>query len=861
MPSMHNCIPNAPFGCYEESELESIRTRVRASTFMQQEYERQVSLSEQFLRAEEASSLQELGSFRTDPFVFRTPAAASYLHIAIHIVGPGTARIRGIQLTHSECGLAVDLASPYLGQDLTGWRASLPEGSFMQAVPYLSTEAFAQTSGITPSGGAAEVVKTSCLELVSNGPEPIVLVYEQPVSIQGDQYYSVQTALSLLPPSCAGVQVEVSFTNEQHQPVASPMRSPLFQRSTCTNWAYLLEAAGADANRYMMEDDPRHARSSADKLLYMLDDMLQGMEIFRATGWHDDDVYGAVHIGRGLAVISIIYGQIMGADVLEEGEKLRIQGYLGSIATMMMDTQYYRYDLTEFPDEKGGMRSNWNADRATGLGVYALMFPQEKDSETYLEHARKVVDWQLEHVVDARGAWPENIRYHGAVLHRYFLFFVLLKRLRGIDYFGNERVQDMYRFLIGSAITFDRSVKVGADEHPSPRIVTPSVGDANVHEQWWRLMAYAAPQYSEVNPSLAGEMMWAWQHGGRVVRDNGAFPYPLAALLYPQPELQAQAPTLGSDYYPDMGYVIFRDQTDEPDKSHYLLYEASPLTYHAHNDEGHFSIWAESVPLTLDSGTGGYYNGDRHWYLSSSAHNVVQFTDANGILQNGPLRSTCDTVYFSEELDYVSSTIPDELARSYRRHIAWVKADWHVYLIWDQIDSDYDSVWNLHTLSEHADLAAQRITAYGLQGMCLDTMIASPQAPVITSDVGAIGGGYELGAQQHFRVHGTAGQDYITLLHPRRQGSPPLVVNALHDVTLPEGIHMYQLRSHDGRELVYVLNASKLGQEVPFALEGKFRLLTAERDQHAFDNLYTAERKLPIGVNQIHIFSKEDVQS
>lgn len=859
MPSIHNRIPNAPFGCYEKSELEAIRTRVRASASMQQEYERQVSLSEQFLRAEEASSLRELGSFRTDPFVFRTPVAAAYLHIAIHIVGPGTARIRGIQLTHSERGLPVAIAHPYLGQDLTGWHAHLPEGALMQAVPYLSTEAFAQTSGVTPSGAAAEVVKTSCLELTSTGPEPIILTYEQPLAIKCNQYYSVQTALSLLPPSCGAVQVEISFTDEQHQPVDSPMRSPLFQRSTCTNWAYLLEAAGADANRYMMEDDPRHARSSADKLLYMLDDMLQGMEIFRATGWHDDDVYGAVHIGRGLAVLSIIYGQITGADVLEPEEKLRIHEYLGSIAAMMMDTQYYRYDLTEFPDEKGGMRSNWNADRATGLGVYALMFPQEKDAEKYLEHARSVVDWQLEHVVDARGAWPENIRYHGAVLHRYFLFFVLLKRLRGIDYFGNERVQDMYRFLTGSAITFDRSVRVGVDEHSRPRIVTPSVGDANVHEQWWRLMAYAAPQYSEVNPRLAGEMMWAWQHGGRVVRDNGAFPYPLAALLYPQPELQAQAPVLGSDYYPDMGYVIFRDRTDEPDKSHYLIYEASPLTYHAHNDEGHFSIWAESVPLTLDSGTGGYYNGDRHWYLSSSAHNVVQFTDANGVPQDGPLRSTCDTVYFSEELDYVSSTIPDELARSYQRHLVSVKAGWHVYLIWDRIESDHPSVWNLHTLSTHADVKEHAITAYGLEGMCLDALIAQPHNPDITSDVGALGGGYELGIQQHFRIHGQAGEDYIVFLHGRASDNTAsaLSLAPLNSPALPEGVYMYKLSTEAGQELIYVLNGNNSEQDIDLALEGNYRRLHAYSNQ---DVTVGTDRKLRIGPNQIHILLKEDVQ-
>lgn len=55
--------------------------------------------------------------------------------------------------------------------------------------------------------------------------------------------------------------------------------------------------------------------------------------------------------------------------MLAAGETAALLADFRYIAAMMMDTAYYRFDLTTFPDEKGGKRSNWNADRATGLGV------------------------------------------------------------------------------------------------------------------------------------------------------------------------------------------------------------------------------------------------------------------------------------------------------------------------------------------------------------------------------------------------------------------------------------------------------------------------------------------------------------
>ncbi|WP_228745094.1 heparinase II/III family protein [Paenibacillus sp. S150] len=807
-----------PFGCYTAGHLESIRSRIEQLPALRREYERQRQLSGQFADREAAAPLHRLGAFRVEPFVFEIPSGAAFLKLAVQVHGRGIARIGGLSLTHSQLGLPVALTNGSLDYAMAGWCRE--PGSGKVCMEKLSgMQHGLQPSGVTP-GGSAPADDLRCIR-ISNGKETdlTVLRYEENLPVREGDHYSMQTALSLEAPLTGGICAEARFLNAAGQPLGPVLLSPLFNRPTSTNWAYLLEAAGADANVYMISGESGFADRAKRKLKYMLADMRAGMDIFRRDGWHDDDTYGAVHIGRGLAAVSVIYDQIAGSGVFLSGEEAGLLADFRYIAAMMMDTGYYRFDLETFPDEKGGKRSNWNADRAAGLGVYALLFPQEQQSAAYLGHALSVIGWQLAEVVDRDGAWPENIRYHGAVLHRYFLFFVLLKRLREVDYFRHEKVKGMYRFLIGTVTAADI---LQGSLSGAPVLLTPAVGDANVQEKWFRLLGYAASFYAEEDPQLAGEMLWTWRHGGAPVEDNGAFPLPLVALLYAQPDLPEQRPALDSVHYPDIGYVIFR--SGERNLQHYAIYEASPLTYHAHHDEGHFSIWADGVPVTLDSGTGGYYNGDRHWYVSGAAHNVVQFADNYGRFTNGPLQSECKEVRFSGELDYAISSIPDANTGEYERNFLFIKAGFDVYLVWDRIAGAVNSVWNLHTLSTGAEITEQCIAAACLGGMRLSALIAEPAQPVITAGEGAVGGAYPLAAQQHFRVHGGK-SDYVILLHPRPEGAPQLQLEQLDYEEAVEGVRLYRISRADGAWFIAAINGTGQSRQITFRGLGPLRLL------------------------------------
>lgn len=820
--------PARPFGCYGPEEIPFIRSRVAGDPLLKEEYDRQKALSIQFAAREQAAPLPRLGSYRTEPWVFLTPSEAASMTFSIRIEGDGEVRIAHAALTRSQRGLPVPLQNGAFAEGLEGWSVERAGGR-AELVLYEGDGPPPPPSGATPPpdaggtagnpGGAPPAGRV--LRIRGGGPAGDARVdYMRRVPVYGGEHYSLQTALRLDAPLAGGVGFEAVFYSADGRQIGTAASSPLFNRPTPTGWAYLLEAAAADANLYLIEDDAEAAARAKRKLVYMLADMRQGMDIFRATGWHDDDIYGAVHIGRGLAVTSVLYDQIADSGCMTGEEQAEILGHFRYIAAMMMDTAYYRFDLETFPDEKGGMRSNWNADRATGLGVYALLFPDEEQSEAYLAHARSVIDWQLEEVVDASGAWPENIRYHGAVLHRYFLFFALLKRLQGTDYFQRGTIKGMYRFLIGTATAAD-AYAGGGD---GPRLMSPPVGDANVNEQWFRLLGYAAPYYTEHDPELAAEMMWCWRKGGRTVRDTGAFPYPLAALLYPAPGLPERMPDLKSAYYPEVGYVIFRSGFGRPGEEDYALFEASPLTYHAHQDEGHFSIWSRSVPLTLDSGTGGYYNGDRHWYESGSAHNVVQFLDESGQPAAGPLNSVCEEVRFTEELDYVRSRIPDPAGGEYFRHFAYVKAGYGAYIVWDHISSLSPSVWNLHTLSTDATLFEGGVIADCLGGMKLTACFAEPSGAGITADTGAVGGAYPLPVQQHFRVRGQPGNDYLAVLYPQRKEASPVRVERLAAYALPQ-VRVYAVQPPDLPPFLIAVNGSRQPQTVLLGAYGKLRLL------------------------------------
>ncbi|MCY9663536.1 heparinase II/III-family protein [Paenibacillus alginolyticus] len=786
-----------PFACYDAGQLEGIRIRILMQPELREEYERQLILSDAYADEELSLPIHLIDAFRTAPFVFRTPENAGYMKFAFHIRGMGEVWIRQLQLTHSERGLPIPLVNGSFDRGLTGWTATSLSSS---------SSAFLVPSEVPRLGQCLYVMNPSDDDLVR-------LAFTDPIPVCAQEHYSIQTTLRLDELLSDGVYVEIRFLDAAGQPMDTIYTSPSFNRKTPTTWAALLETAGADSDVYMVTGDAVYAERAKRKILYMLPDMCQGMDIFKATGWHVDDTYGAVHIGRGMAVISVIYDQIDDSGVILPEEDVAIKSLFRYIAGLMMDTEYYQFDLEQFPDEKGGKRSNWNADRATGLGIYALIFSEEELTEEYLEHACSVVDWQLEHVVDRDGAWPENIRYHGAVLHRYFLFFTLLQRLRGIDYWSHDKVKMMYRFLIGTVTPKD-SVQGGLDS--APKLLSPAVGDSNVHDQWFRMFSYAAPFYVKSDPQLSREMMWVWKHGGGVIRDTGAYPCTLLALLYPQPELPQEAPTLTSVHYQGIGYVIFRQHFGLWGRENYSVFESSPLTYHAHHDEGHFSIWADSTPLTLDPGTGGYYNGDRHWYLNGNAHNVVQFIDESGLFQNGPLKSICEEVCFSDQLDYVRSVIPDVNAEAYHRHFAYVKAGVEVYVVWDHIRSQKNSVWNLHTLSSTSDIEKNRITAHCLNEMKLEVTFLEPNRISVTVDHGAVSGAYPLAVQEHFRISNNSGNDYLTLLYPKSGESSGLTV-----LSLPVGpdspeLQIYKVLRDEQALFLLLVNGSEKGQTFSF---------------------------------------------
>lgn len=788
-----------PFACYDAGQLEGIRNRIFIHPEMQEEYERQLMLSDAYADKELSLPIPLIQAFRTDPFVFRTPENAAAMKITLRIRGKGEAWIKQLQLTHSERGLPIPLANGSFHQGLTGWTVT-PRSS--------SSSAFLENAEVP---GSVYVKNTS-------DDDQVLLAYTDPIPVHPQQHYSIQTTLRLDEPLTDGVYAEIRFLNAAGQLMDAGYHSPPFNRRTPTTWASLLETAGADANVYMVTGDAVYAERAKRKILYMLPDMRQGMDIFKATGWHVDDIYGAVHIGRGMAVLAVIYDQVAGSGVILPEEDAAIKSHLRYIADLMMDTKYYRFDLEQFPDEKGGKRSNWNADRATGLGIYSLIFSEEQLAEEYLAHACAVVDWQLEHVVDQDGAWPENIRYHGAVLHRYFLFFALLQRLKGIDYWSRDKVKMMYRFLIGTVTPKDSAQGGPGSE---PKLLSPAVGDSTVDDQWFRLFAYAAPFYAQSDPQLSREMMWVWKHGGGVVRDTGANPCALLALLYPQPELPQEAPNLTSVRYQGIGYVIFRQHFGIWGHENYAIFESSPLTYHAHHDEGHFSLWAGGTPLTLDPGTGGYYNGDRHWYLQGHAHNVVQFMDEAGMLQNGPFNSICEEVIFSDQLDAVRSLIPDVNAETYHRHFAYVKAGADVYVVWDQIRSQRSSVWNLHTMSSSSEIGKNWITAHCLNEMQLEVTFLEPDSRYVTVDHGAVSGAYPLAVQEHFRVSSDCGSDYLTLLYPKSGELSGLTIHSLPIASDYTELRMYMVLREERTLFFLLVNGAEQSQTVTFQANGR----------------------------------------
>ncbi|MDC0935040.1 heparinase II/III family protein [Pirellulales bacterium] len=546
----------------------------------------------------------------------------------------------------------------------------------------------------------------------------------------------------------------------------------------------------------------------------------------------------ALGVSRDLRNLCLVFDMIQPSGLFSAAEEETVQAGLALAVTRLMErgTSFNPYDyyLPRFRVD------NWTTDRIASVGMFALTFPAHPSSESWLKHALDECRWQLKHALLPDGAWPEGTRYHGAVLRALIPFAWALKRNQDVDLFAEERFRSMFESLV--------HVQTPRDATLGGAALMPGVGDSNWESIWEAVLGWGAAAYADSDPAFAGRLMWAWERADSPFTLELSPGNPIVGLLLIDTSIGAiPQPALTSEILPE-SYAVLRDGFDTPRESYLLLNICSARGYwqHHHHDRGSLSLYAANTPLALDPGVQDYGASLSAWHSKSEAHNMVVFNarGARPPVQWAERVRGASAVHsgFDDKLDYVAADLSRTSGAPYRRWVFFVKPSY--YLIWDEIDGRHQATYHLHVLADEDRDAEQssgnapspdRLLFSCQNDVTLEVGLLAPPAPLETELVELARDPYPVqffterdSLPTMFREQrpqwlklrqAAAGQDFVTLLNPRRDDSGACQVRRFETVT---GDRL-GMTNNPAEEESFVIDMEAQGIETTFYLGSQSR--------------------------------------
>lgn len=784
------------------ADVQAVKDRVKNGV-AGEEYQRQKALSDKWSTEQLKSPAYLVNPHRAQSNIFTAPAGATKMRLSLDAAGKGSTRVDGVTLTSLATGQPVEIS----------------DGSFEEygagTSPWVVTAATAgaeigATTDWASSGGS------SLLFTGAASADKATLSLNQDLPATAGARYSLAATISqrgLI--DGAGLTWNVSFTNDSGAPVAAAYKAPAYNWDTHTRWdSPLFEATQASANVYLITGDEKAAEKAILGLKYLVGESIWGMTYTMASGGrpNGEDGYGAVHFGRAMGGYAQALDLVISSKSMTPTDRAWLTDRLGWMQDTQMNVTYY--DRTT----EAGRISNWNLDRAIGVGFVSMAMPNLTSSSAYRAHAQEEVEWTLATVVGEDGAFPETIRYHAAPLVRLVPFVQALKRAGGADLVNDSKLKKMFSFLT------DVQTPVDATNTTAPgTVLMPAIGDANYNEKPYRILGWNAALYKDSDPALSETMQWTWKRAGSPVADTGANPWALPPLLNTNPDLPSRDPNLTSSAVTSVGYDILRDKVGTEEENYLIMSNTPRPLGHNHDDRTGFSLWGKSVPLALDSGTGGYFNGDNVWFNSAAAHNVVQF-QTDGTWRGTAPSVTTPVRYHSDKLDLVQTGGATPGAADYQRNMIQLKGAFGAYLVWDRIESSVPSRFNLHTLTTSVDQNPGLLTAHGYGGIDLDVHLLGSAQPSVQLDQGRVSGDWPQENQQWLQLGQPAGTDHTVLLRPRTADSQPL--QTVEHATGSPDLQAMELIAPNGERAMIVLNSGDTATQANLNLTGSWATAT-----------------------------------
>ncbi len=434
------------------------------------------------------------------------------------------------------------------------------------------------------------------------------------------------------------------------------------------------------------------------------------------------------------------------------------------------------------PDKNDWRMSNIWADVALSAGTVAMAFPELPQADKWINFSVNELLWMIENGV-WDGAWHECPRYHLYQMKITANFLVSLYNRTGINLFMHPSVQSMAKWFVEFSTPRDKVAgkSLGCEEGV---VLSPGLGDSLWGENMGILNIFAN-YIRESNPILSEEIVWLWKRSGYSYSEE-----PVTDLLI-NPTLPYRSVNVKSAITFRKGYVSMRNNHDTDNEIWLLLKSGNvSLCGHENGDANSISIFAYGTPLLLDSGSGDYNDPNhRKWNKKSISHNVVVFredgeTDFDKYHDSKWIDGKIVKWKTNDEYDYtISDASEANDVELYRRHILFVK-DGGYFVIWDEIESDKESSFMLHSPSDRIvwdKHAFSFVTPWQTQ---LDVYSLLPNRELVKNEhLGNIGewtenrpiekvrSFYKFKYQKFMEIRANKGEDYLTVLYPRKSDS------------------------------------------------------------------------------------------
>lgn len=495
---------------------------------------------------------------------------------------------------------------------------------------------------------------------------------------------------------------------------------------------------------------------------------------------------------RGVWRCLHLYDIVVSFGYLTDAQRLEFRNKLVEAVELAIGTDPKNPILPPAGHEGFHHQNIWT-DVVLAAGIVGVAFPELPQAGDWVDFALRELKWQIETGCWA-GAWHECPRYHAYMLRLCGQFMQVFKNRRGIDLFREmPAFREMARWFVRFSTPLDLVSGKTAGVADGISLV-PGLADSTWDVAEMDELNIFAQHYMEEDPDLARLLVWQWERAGRPYPED-----PVVGLLV-DPDLTGRGPEegLASDINPEKGHLLMRDGYGTDGEIWFLLKcGKASMSGHENGDCNSFSLYGFGYPLALDSGIGDYDDpNNKAWNKRSCAHNMVVFHEEG---ETDPYKY--DSYEWKDgrilcwnstpEADYsvTDASVPSGTAKNVR-HVLFVKPDY--FVIRDEIDAEKEASWMFRTPATDLEWSARSVSCKTRWGPSVDLHVVTPDRDLPRkTGQGRIGAWteakpgpdpanmrdyFDFMYQTYLEIPGTPGEDFVTVLHPRREGAGALTV-------------------------------------------------------------------------------------